>query len=135
MRSPVSQMPCTATARSATPPPIRSQTADDVSCASRTRNSRTNAAAASATGVAQQHSALREQMQILVVGLVDEGRPVRLLVDEHRGLVAAEARPREQEIANHAKRLLPDSRAAAGADRERFLHTGQERLHDWRKRR
>ena len=103
MRSPVSQKPCTATARIAVPPPIRSQTDEDVSCASRVRNSRMNATAAITAGSGQQDAAFGEQVKILVVGLVDEDGPVGLLVHEHGRLVAAETGAREPEIANHAK--------------------------------
>ena len=64
------------------------------------------------------------------MGLVDEERPVGLLVHEHGGLVGPKTGAREREVANHPKSFLPDSRPAARADRECFLDTGEQRLHD-----
>ena len=75
----------------------------------------------------EQHASLGQQLQVLVVRVVEEELPRRLLVHQHPLLEGAGADAGPAEVARHPPRVVPDDAASPFAELGRFLHAQRER--------
>ena len=119
--SPVSQMLCIATAMMPETAPARSQKIGVRSLRSRLTISATPADEGNRGRNGEQQPAFGRELQVLVVGVVEEKLPRAFLIDEHAPLERAGADAGEPEVLDHPPRVAPDRAASPHAGLGRLL--------------